>query len=76
MTHVPVYACAFGLLVFEPPLTSVSLSKKSFLTDCNALLQFELPQGICYETQAFSRARVTVVVSQTSLGPKYWMAPG
>ena len=26
--------------------------------------------------QAFSRARVRVVRSQTSLGPKYWMAPG
>ena len=26
--------------------------------------------------QAFSRARVLVVRSQTSLGPKYWMAPG
>ena len=26
--------------------------------------------------QAFSRARVRVVRSQTSEGPKYWMAPG
>ena len=26
--------------------------------------------------QAFSRARVRVVTSQTSLGPQYWMAPG
>lgn len=26
--------------------------------------------------QAFSRARVRVVRSQTSLGPQYWMAPG
>ena len=34
MTTVPLYAYAFGLLVFGAPLTSVSLSKKSFLTDC------------------------------------------
>jgi len=27
-------------------------------------------------TYAFSRARVLVVRSQTSVGPKYWMAPG
>ena len=26
--------------------------------------------------QAFSRARVLVVRSQTSLGPQYWIAPG
>ena len=26
--------------------------------------------------QAFSRARVLVVRSQTSDGPKYWIAPG
>ena len=35
--------------------------------DCSALLLSYLP---C------SSARVTVVVSQTSEGPKYWIAPG
>ena len=29
-TSVPMYADAFGLLVFGAPLTSASLSKKSF----------------------------------------------
>jgi len=29
-----------------------------------------------YSDQAFSRARVLVVRSQTSDGPKYWIAPG
>ena len=28
------------------------------------------------ENYSFSRARVRVVRSQTSEGPKYWMAPG
>ncbi len=28
------------------------------------------------ENYIFSRARVRVVRSQTSVGPKYWMAPG
>ena len=34
--------------------------------------------SLCYkvENQAFSRARVLVVRSQTSDGPKYWIAPG
>ena len=32
MTTVPLYDYAFGLLDFGTPLTSVSLSKKSFLT--------------------------------------------
>ena len=31
-TNVPMYAYAFGLLAFGAPLTSVSLSKGSFLT--------------------------------------------
>ena len=30
MTNVPMYAYAFGLLVFGAPLTSARLSKKSF----------------------------------------------
>ena len=33
-------------------------------------------QARVFGDQAFSRARVRVVRSQTSVGPKYWMAPG
>ena len=39
---------------------------------------FQWFYGILYEPiySPFSRAKVTVVASQTSLGPKYWIAPG
>ena len=40
-TNVPLYAYAFGLLGFGAPLTSDSLSKNTFSTDCSPLRNTE-----------------------------------
>ena len=54
--------------VFKPKMAP---QQYAHLLDADGHISYEVS-----ENYAFSRARVRVVRSQTSLGPKYWMAPG